>query len=94
MSMIKSSSNIIGFGAPSSSSLSPLHGADRGGLNAAGWAEVPENRIGGHPELETVTPPGAGGLNGPQPQTDPATGAPISRSIAAPLDKPVKGERL
>lgn len=57
---------------------SPLHGGDRGGLNAEGWAEVPADGIGGHPELEMVTPAGVGGLNGPQPETDPATGAPLA----------------
>lgn len=30
----------------------PLHGADRSGLGDKGWAETPEDRIGGHPELE------------------------------------------
>jgi hypothetical protein len=54
----------------------PLSGSDRGGLGEKGWAEAPEDRIGGHPELETTTKPGAGGLNGPQPDVDPKTGAP------------------
>jgi len=53
-----------------------LHGLDRSGLGEKGWAEVPEDRIGGHPELETApSPDGTGGLNGPQPETDLATGA-------------------
>ena len=52
-----------------------LHGLDRSGLGEKGWAEVPDDLIGGHPELETTPKPGPGGLNGPQPTTDPATGA-------------------
>lgn len=55
-----------------------LHGLDRSGLGAKGWAEVPADRIGGHPELEAVPAAGPDGdLNGPQPETDPATGAPL-----------------
>jgi len=72
------SSSINSRGAPAASLPSSLHGVDRGGLNGEGWAEVAEDRIGGHPELEIVTPPGTGGLNGPQPETDPATGAPVT----------------
>jgi hypothetical protein len=55
--------------------IEPLHGADRSGLGEKGWAEVSDDLIGGHPELETVPDAGVGGLNGPQPETDPATGA-------------------
>lgn len=58
------------------SHVAPLSGLDRSGLGEKGWAEVPEDRIGGHPELETVPDPCAGGgLNGPQPEMDPKTGA-------------------
>lgn len=56
--------------------LAPVHGADRGGLGEKGWAEVPEDLIGGNPEVEAparVGPDGA--LNGPQPEMDPVTGA-------------------
>jgi hypothetical protein len=56
--------------------VAPLSGADRSGLGEKGWAEVPEDRVGGHPELETTTKSGPGGLNGPQPEVDPKTGAP------------------
>jgi hypothetical protein len=52
-----------------------LHGLDRGGLGDKGWAEVPDDLIGGHPELETAPREGAGGVNGPQPATDLKTGA-------------------
>lgn len=56
--------------------ISPLSGADRSGLGEKGWAEVPADRNGGHPELETTPQsPGEGGLNGPQPETDLRTGA-------------------
>jgi hypothetical protein len=51
-----------------------LHGVDRSGLGKEGWAEVPEDRIGGHPELETVPKPDGGDLNGPAPEQDPITG--------------------
>lgn len=51
--------------------VAKLHGADRSGLGKEGWAEVPEDLIGGHPELETAPDPkSGGGLNGPQPGTD------------------------
>jgi hypothetical protein len=61
---------------PTSEPIAPLHGVDRGGLGEKGWAEVPEDLVGGHPELEESAPSGPkGGLNGPQPATDPATGA-------------------
>jgi hypothetical protein len=53
----------------------PLSGGDRSGLGDKGWAEVKDDRIGGHPELETTTKSGPGGINGPQPDTDPKTGA-------------------
>lgn len=56
------------------SKVEKLHGADRSGLGDKGWAEVPEDRVGGHPELETAPRPGPGGVNGPQPQTDRTTG--------------------
>lgn len=56
--------------------IEPLSGVDRSGLGEKGWAEVPEDCIGGHPELDTITKPGAGGLNGPQPDVDPKTGIP------------------
>ncbi|MFZ2029669.1 MAG: hypothetical protein WAU68_05115 [Vitreimonas sp.] len=57
--------------------IAPLAGADRSGLGAKGWSEAPEDRIGGHPELEIAPKSGPdGGLNGPQPETDPKTGAP------------------
>jgi len=65
------------------SDLEKLKGLDRSGLGEKGWAEVPEDRIGGHPELETAPDAeNGGGLNGPQPDTDLATGAakPIARS--------------
>jgi hypothetical protein len=53
-----------------------LHGLDRGSLGEKGWAEVPDDLIGGHPELETAPKPDqSGGLNGPQPETDLTTGA-------------------
>lgn len=53
-----------------------LHGLDRSGLGEKGWSEVPADRIGGHPELETAPDPEqGGGLNGPQPKTDLETGA-------------------
>jgi hypothetical protein len=55
--------------------LSKLHGLDRSGMGDKGWAEVPSDRIGGHPELESAPNPEAGGgINGPQPDTDRATG--------------------
>jgi hypothetical protein len=54
--------------------IGDLHGADRSGLGEEGWAEVPEDRIGGHPELETIPKPSNGGLNGPAPEQDPVTG--------------------
>lgn len=54
----------------------PLPGADRNGLGAKGWAEVPVDRIGGHPELEAASKSEPDGdLNGPQPATDLKTGA-------------------
>lgn len=56
--------------------IAPVHGADRGGLGDKGWAEVPDDLIGGHPEVRMparVGPDGA--LNGPQPEMDPVTGA-------------------
>ncbi len=57
--------------------LAPLSGADRSGLGAKGWAEVPADGIGGHPELEITPKTGADGdLNGPQPRVNPKTGAP------------------
>ena len=68
-----------GYAAPKTDDvdhIAPLSGVDRGGLDEKGWAEVPEDRIGGHPELEVTTKPGPGGLNGPQPEVDPKTGAP------------------
>ena len=56
--------------------IEKLHGLDRGGLGEKGWAEVPGDLIGGHPELETAPKAGeTGGLNGPQPETDLTTGA-------------------
>jgi hypothetical protein len=56
--------------------IAPLHGVDRSGLGEKGWAEVPEDLIGGHPEMEEPPRSGPDGrLNGPQPETDPATGA-------------------
>jgi len=56
--------------------IAPLHGVDRTGLGEKGWAEVSEDLIGGHPELEEPTRVGPdGGLNGKQPALDPATGA-------------------
>lgn len=56
--------------------LSRLHGSDRSGLGSKGWAQVPADRIGGHPELKVTPQSGPdGGLNGPQPEMDPATGA-------------------
>ncbi len=56
--------------------IAPLSGVDRSGLGQKGWAEVPEDRIGGHPELETARKSGPeGGLNGPQPTTEVKTGA-------------------
>ncbi|MGH6950602.1 MAG: hypothetical protein ACREH4_07000 [Vitreimonas sp.] len=63
--------------------LAPVHGADRGGLGEKGWAEVPDDLVGGHPEVETparVGPDGA--LNGPQPAMDPVTGAAKVRDSA------------
>jgi hypothetical protein len=58
-----------------------LAGADRSGLGEKGWAEVPEDLIGGHPELEAVPKSGPDGdLNGPQPDTDPATGASVGKT--------------
>lgn len=49
----------------------PLSGLDRSGLGEKGWAEVPEDRIGGHPELEHAPRTGPhGGLNG-DPADDP-----------------------
>lgn len=56
-----------------------LHGADRSGLGSKGWAEVAEDRIGGHPELEDLparTGPD-GDINGKQPKMDPRTGAAV-----------------
>jgi hypothetical protein len=51
--------------------IAKLHGGDRSGLGDKGWAEVPEDLIGGHPELETAPDPrSGGGLNGPQLETD------------------------
>jgi hypothetical protein len=56
--------------------IAPLSGVDRSGLGEKGWAEVPADRIGGHPELETAPKsPADGDLNGPQPETDLRTGA-------------------
>ena len=56
--------------------IAPVHGADRGGLGDKGWAEVPDDLIGGHPEVEMPERVGPdGGLNGPQPEMDPVTGA-------------------
>jgi hypothetical protein len=61
--------------------IQPLAGADRSGLGEKGWAEVPEDLIGGHPELEAVPKSGPDGdLNGPQPETDPATSAPVGKT--------------
>jgi hypothetical protein len=58
--------------------ISPLRGLDRGGLGANGWAEVPADRIGGHPEFESAPKAGPDGrLNGPQPDIDPCTGTPL-----------------
>lgn len=55
--------------------IEKLHGADRGELGEKGWAEAPNDLIGGHPELETAPDPdNGGGLNGPQPDTDVFTG--------------------
>ena len=66
--------------------IDKLHGLDRSGLGEKGWAEVPEDRIGGHPELETAHDPASGGgLNGPQPETDLATGAARTTSRAEDL---------
>jgi len=62
--------------APQVDPIAPLHGLDRSGLGEKGWAEVPEDLIGGHPEVEEPPRSGPkGGLNGPQPAMDPATGA-------------------
>jgi hypothetical protein len=62
--------------------IEKLHGADRSGLGEKGWAEVPEDLIGGHPELETAPDPrSGGGLNGPQPETDRTRG---SAKVAKP----------
>lgn len=56
--------------------IAPLHGLDRTGLGEKGWAEVPEDLIGGHPELDEPAREGPdGALNGPQPEMDPVTGA-------------------
>lgn len=57
--------------------VAPLHGSDRSGLGRDGWAEVADDLIGGHPELDTV-PDGDGpngAINGPQPKMSPKTGA-------------------
>jgi hypothetical protein len=56
--------------------IAPLHGVDRAGLGEKGWAEVSEDLIGGHPELEEPPRVGPDGdLNGKQPAIDPVTGA-------------------
>lgn len=60
------------------SSASIRSRADRSGLGEKGWAEVPADRIGGHPELEDtgeIDGPD-GDLNGPRPDVSPRTGAP------------------
>lgn len=63
-----------------------LHGLDRSGLGEKGWAEVAEDRIGGHPELETAPSVAqGGGLNGPQPETDLKTGG-VKLEQRAPSD--------
>lgn len=60
------------------SRVAPLSGTDRSGLGAKGWAEVPEDGIGGHPELEVEPVSGPDGkLDGPRPKIDPKTGAPL-----------------
>ncbi len=57
--------------------IAPLSGVDRSGLGDKGWAEVPADLIGGHPELDSAPRSGPeGGINGPQPDIDPRTGAP------------------
>ncbi len=62
---------------PRPAGIARLHGVDRSGLGAKGWAEVPDDLIGGHPELEEPPRSGPDGdLNGPQPDIDPSTGAP------------------
>ncbi len=63
--------------------VAPLHGGDRGGLGENGWVEVPEDRVGGHPQLETHPRTGPDGLlNGPQPALDPETGAASEDDLA------------
>jgi hypothetical protein len=70
--------------------IEKLHGADRSGLGEKGWAEVPDDKIGGHPELETAPDRASGGgLNGPQPETDRETGA---AQEATPPDPSSKSE--
>ena len=69
--------------------LERLRGADRGGMGEDGWAEVPDDLVGGHPELESApqSPGGDGLLNGPQPETDATTGAPAPRERWSKRDR-------
>lgn len=59
--------------------VKPISGGDRSRLNEDGWAEVPDDLIGGHPELEVTPKPGVRSLNNEE-LMSPRTGAPVRKS--------------